>query len=98
MARKTATKRGAKRTAGTTRKKKAGRKKGKKNGHGGARDGAGRPKGSGTGPDPNSRRNRVALMFRDTELEVLNAIAKKAGAPVATVAYQIVEKTLKRKK
>ena len=77
-----------------TRKKKAAKKKGT---WGGRRPGAGRPKGSGTGPSPNSRRNRVAVMFRDTELKTPAAMAKRQKVPVATVAYQIVERALKRR-
>jgi hypothetical protein len=75
-------------------KKKARAKKGS---WGGSRPGAGRPKGSGSGPSPNSRRNRVAVMFTDTELKVLNTLAKKQRIPVATVAYRQIAKALKRK-
>ena len=80
--------------AARARKKKAAKKKGT---WGGRRAGAGRPKGSGTGPSPNSRRNRVAVMFRDTELKTLNAMAKREKVPVATTAYRIVLRALKRR-
>jgi DNA invertase Pin-like site-specific DNA recombinase len=82
-------------------RKKAGAKarskssKGKKKGTwGGRRPGAGRPKGSGQGPSPNSRRNRVAVMLTDTELKTLRATARKQGIPVSTAAYQYIAKNL----
>lgn len=75
-------------------KKKAAKKKGT---WGGRRAGAGRPLGSGTGPGPNSRLNRVAVMFTDKELKVLRALAKADKDPVATAAHRIVAKVLKRK-
>lgn len=68
----------------------------KKASWGGRRSGAGRPKGSGSGPSPNSRKNRVAVMFTDTELIKLNALANKQKIPVATVAYRLIERSLKR--
>ncbi len=82
-------------------KKKSGRKakakaKKAKSSWGGRRPGAGRPKGSGKGPSPNSRRNRVAVMFTDTELKALNAMAKKQRIPVATVAYRLIAAAMKR--
>ena len=76
------------------KKKKATKKTGSWGGKGA---GAGRPKGSGRGPSPNSRRNRVAVMFRDTELKVLGTLARREKVPVSTVAYQIVARALKRK-
>ncbi len=79
------------------KKKAAKKKKAKKGTWGGKRAGAGRPKGSGSGPSPNSRRNRVAVMFRDTELKTLQAMAKRQKVPVATVAYEAVARALKRK-
>ena len=75
------------------RKKKAAKKKGT---WGGKRAGAGRPKGSGTGPSPNSRRNRVAVMFKDTELKALSTLARREKVPVSTAAYRIVARALKR--
>ena len=72
-------------------------KKAKKKGTwGGRRPGAGRPKGSGKGPSPNSRRNRVAVMLSDAELKSLNALAQKQGVPVATAAYRLMAKPLSR--
>ncbi len=88
-----------------TRKKKASKqarsgsaKKAKTKGPwGGARPGAGRPRGSGTGPSPNSRRNRVAVMFSDAELRALKKIARSQRQPLSTTAYAIIEKRLRRK-
>jgi len=79
--------------------KKAKRKKAakKKSSWGGARPGAGRPKGSGQGPSPNSRRNRVAVMLRDKELRDLRALARKRGVPVSTVAYDLIAKGLPKR-
>jgi DNA invertase Pin-like site-specific DNA recombinase len=79
----------ARKKARKTMAKKAG-------GWGGRRPGAGRPKGSGQGPSPNSRRNRVAVMFTDTELKTLNGIARKKRVPVATAAYELISRGLKR--
>ncbi len=76
-------------------KKKAAKKKGT---WGGRRPGAGRPKGSGSGPSPNSRRNRVAVMLTDTELKTLRAAARKKGLPVSTIAYQYIAKSLGSRK
>ncbi len=79
-----------------TRKKAAKKKATKKKGTwGGRRPGAGRPKGSGKGPSPNSRRNRVAVMLTDTELRTLKTAAKKSGVPVSTAAYNFIAKNLK---
>ncbi|MGB0618528.1 MAG: hypothetical protein ACPGVZ_03595 [Myxococcota bacterium] len=55
----------------------------KKFGWGGARPGAGRPKGSGSGPSPNARKNRVAILLTDTELKKLNRLAARKNAPLA---------------
>jgi hypothetical protein len=79
-------------------KAKAKAKKGakRKASWGGKRKGAGRPKGSGQGPSPNSRRNRVAVMFTDTELKKLNGLAKKQRVPIATAAYNLIAANLKR--
>ena len=81
------------------RKKKVARKRAKaktKGTWGGARPGAGRPLGSGTGPSPDSRRNRVAVMFSDAELRVLKRIARTQKQPLSTAAYSIIEKRLRR--
>ncbi len=78
-------------------KKKARKAKAKKKSSwGGKRRGAGRPKGSGQGPSPNSRRNRVAVMFTDTELKKLNSIARKQRIPIATAAYDLIAGNLKK--
>ena len=89
-----------------TRKSKAARKKSHrgsakksktKGTWGGARPGAGRPRGSGKGPSPDSRRNRVAVMFSDTELRELKRLARAEKKPLSTAAYGIIEKKLRRK-
>ena len=67
----------------------------KKFGWGGARPGAGRPKGSGNGPSPNARKNRVAIMLTDTELKKLARLASRKKTPVATLAYELMSKGLK---
>jgi len=64
-------------------------------GWGGARPGAGRPKGSGTGPSPDARKNRVAIMLTDAELKKLNRVASRKKKPVATLAYELMSKGLK---
>lgn len=61
---------------------------------GGARKGAGRPHGSGTGPRPGSRRNRIAVMLSDVELGKLQKLAKRGKLPVSTAAYGLVAKGL----
>ncbi len=75
-------------------KKKASKKKAT---WGGRRKGAGRPKGSGKGPSPDARYNRVAVMFNNAEIKTLRALADKKGQPVATVAYDLIAKSLKRR-
>jgi len=67
----------------------------KKFGWGGARPGAGRPKGSGNSPSPDSRKNRIAIMLTDGELEKLSRLATRKKTPVATLAYELMAKGLK---
>lgn len=67
----------------------------KKSSWGGARSGAGRPKGSGAGPSPNARKNRVAIMLADSELEKLSRASKKKKIPQATLAYELLAKGLR---
>lgn len=74
--------------------KKTGRKS--KTGWGGKRPGAGRPKGSGTGPSPGARINRVVAMLSNDELKVLKKIARRKKLPLGTAAYQIIARALKR--
>ena len=88
-------KRGTKAAAGSSRRK--GKTVAKKGTWGGRRAGAGRPVGSGTGPSPDSRRNRIAVMLSDTELKVLKGLAKAKKLPVATAVYEIVKPKLRRK-
>ncbi len=81
-------------------KKAAGKKKATKKkpaSWGGRRRGAGRPIGSGKGPSPDARYNRVAVMFNNTEIKALKALASKDGLPIATVAYNLIARNLKRK-
>lgn len=59
------------------------------------RPGAGRPKGSGNGPSPDARKNRIAVMLSDSELERLEALAGLSGKPIATVAYEFVARGLR---
>ncbi|MFK7896196.1 MAG: hypothetical protein AB8G23_10190 [Myxococcota bacterium] len=63
---------------------------------GGARKGAGRPKGSGSGPSPNARKNRVAVMLSDSELKKLARLADRKGRPLATLAYEYLAGGLRR--
>ncbi len=70
-------------------------KRARKNGWGGARPGAGRPKGSGQGPSPDARRNRVAVMLTDAELRKLVRAARRGRQPVATLAYQLLARSLR---
>lgn len=89
MAVKGSRKRARKAAARKSRRKAARKQPARKKGTwGGARPGAGRPKGSGQGPSPDSRRNRVAVMFTDKELVVLERAARRAAVPVSTMAYR----------
>jgi hypothetical protein len=66
----------------------------KKASWGGARPGAGRPKGSGSGPSPNARRNRAAVMVSDSELARIERAARRMRRPVATLAYELIAEGL----
>jgi hypothetical protein len=68
----------------------------KKFGWGGRRPGAGRPRGSGKGPSPGARVNRVVAMLSDDELAALEKVAKREGLPLGTMAYRIIARALKR--
>ncbi len=65
---------------------------------GGPRMGAGRPPGTGPGPSPDARRNRVAVLLSDTELATLRRLAAKNGLPVGTQLYEICKRSLRRRK
>ena len=67
----------------------------KKYSWGGARPGAGRPKGSGSGPSPTARKNRVAIMLTETELAKLIKVSKRKKTPAATLAYELLAKGLR---
>jgi DNA invertase Pin-like site-specific DNA recombinase len=84
------------RTGRKTKKRAKTKAKAKKGTWGGRRPGAGRPKGSGKGPSPDSRRNRVAVMLTDAELKTLRSVARKSGIPVSTAAYRYIAKSLGR--
>ena len=90
-----AKKKAAKKTAKKVSKKKTAKKAPKKKGaHGGKRRGAGRPVGSGTGVGENARVNRVAVMFSNTEISVLEKKAERLDLPISTLAYQIISRRL----
>ena len=55
--------------------------------------GAGRP----PGPVEDLRRNRIAFMVTDAELARLERLAKERKLPLGTVAYEIVERALRRR-
>lgn len=59
---------------------------------GGPRLGSGRTRG----PEENVRRNRIAIMLTDAELERLKGLAEQQRLPLGTVAYNFVAKGLKR--
>jgi len=45
-----------------------------------------------------ARRNRVVIMLTDAELATLNRIAKSSDLPLGTIAYEIVGRSLARRK
>ena len=57
----------------------------------------GRPKGSG-GPTELVRRNRVVIMVTDGELQTLERLADAQELPVATAGYQILARSLRRRR
>lgn len=65
---------------------------------GGPRKGAGRPPGTGPGPSPDSRRNRVVVMLTDQELAKLRDLADERDLPLGTAAYEIVARALGRRR
>ncbi len=77
-----------KKTGGTVARRKAG--------WGGARPGAGRPRGSGPGPSADARRNRVAIMLSDLEVARLERIARRRKLPLATLAHALLRQALLR--
>ncbi len=62
--------------------------------------GRGGPRGGGRPPKPESevRRNRVVVMLTDQEFETLLKLAKEKKLPFGTAAYQIMGRSLARKK
>ncbi len=73
----------------------ASRKKGRV---GGPRKGAGRPPGTGPGPSPDARRNRLTILLTDAEWRKLKRLAERRDLPFGTVAYEFVARALKRRK
>ena len=61
---------------------------------GGKRAGAGRK----PGPVKLLRRNAVRVMLTDAELRALEKRAAKLDVPISTAAYQILSRTLKRRR
>lgn len=61
---------------------------------GGARRGAGRPAGVGTGTNNQSRINRVVAMLTEDENKLIGAWALKQEIPIGTAAYRLLMKGL----
>lgn len=53
--------------------------------------------GRPAGPTERVRRNRVAVMLTDAELEQLERLAIRDGKPLGTVAYEVLARGLRRK-
>jgi hypothetical protein len=70
----------------------------RKTGRGGPRPGAGRPKGSGHKAPEAVRHNRVTILLSDAELAKLHRWARERKLQPGTVAYEIVERALRRRK
>ena len=66
----------------------------KRVGRGGARRGAGRPRS----PLTEIRRNRVVVLFNDAEFENLERCADERQLALGTLAREIIERSLRRKK
>ena len=66
----------------------------KRTGRGGPRPGAGKPRG----PSGEVRRNRVVVLLTDTELQRLEKLAKARDLPLGTAAYEILSRSLARRK
>ena len=73
-------------------------KKKAKGSWGGRRPGAGRPSGKGSGPSPDARIHRIPEMVREADLEAHYRMAEEDDEPLATVAYDILEEGLKRRR
>ncbi len=63
---------------------------------GGRRKGAGRPPGTGPGPSPDARRNRVTVLLRDDEIARLQKLAQENDLPTGTMLYELVKRRLGR--
>ena len=55
----------------------------------------GRPRGSG-GPPEKVRRNRIVVMVRDEQLATLHRLADSRGLPLGTIAFELLDKALRR--
>ena len=62
-------------------------------GRGGPRRGAGRKPTTGE-----TRRNRVVAFLTDAEFAALERIAHKRSLPIGTAAYEILARSLRRRK
>lgn len=80
----------------SARKKTTKKRSAKKSSWGGRRAGAGRPRGTGTGPSRDARINRVVAMLSNSELKILQKHAKREKLPLGTAAYRIIARTLRR--
>jgi hypothetical protein len=65
----------------------------RKTGRGGPRPGAGRPRGA----SGEVRRNRVVILLGDGDLMKLEKLSNERKLPLGTVAYEIVERALRRR-
>lgn len=62
---------------------------------GGARAGAGRPVGTGTGRSADARIHRVSIMLALDDLKLLQRVARKRKLPVGTAAAYIVQRSVR---
>jgi len=67
----------------------------RRTGRGGPRPGAGRPRSADSGE---IRRNRLTVLLTDSEIAQLEALAKERRLPVGTVAYEVLARSLARRK
>ena len=57
----------------------------------------GRPRGTG-GPPETIRRNRVVVLLTDGELVKLHRLAGERSLPLGTAAYELIARSLARRK
>jgi hypothetical protein len=65
----------------------------RRKGRGGARPGAGRPRG----PSGEIRRNRVVALLADAEFKKLERWANERALPLGALAREILERALRRR-